>query len=136
VLRLARSMNSLLSGKVGGVAAIIHWIVQYALDYPVSQSHSRQWSAAQSVRDAWPAPTVTRPHRTVWCAKETVAATVGFARKERRLCNVHCAVVHRTVRCTHGQKATIAYQMELQQLLIVVTPPCCVRVLVLVLCAC
>jgi hypothetical protein len=72
-----------------------------------------------------PAPTVgsaisgrrTRPHRTVQCAKGVVAATVSFARKGRRLRIVHCLVVHRTVRCVHEQKATIAFQMGLQRLL-------------------
>ena len=36
---------------------------------------------SESAGDVWPAPTVTRPHRTVRCAKGVVAATVGFARK-------------------------------------------------------
>jgi hypothetical protein len=74
-----------------------------------------QRSAAQSARNAWPTPTVTRLHRTLRCAKGAVATTVGFARKGRR--TVHYLVVHRIVQCAHGQKATIAYQMELQRLL-------------------
>jgi hypothetical protein len=37
--------------------------------------------------------------------------------KRKEIVFVHCTVVHRTIRCTHGQKATIAYQMELQRLL-------------------
>jgi hypothetical protein len=53
-------------------------------------------------------------HRTVRCAKGAVAATIGFARKGKISCTVHCPVVHRTVRCAHRQKATIAFQMELQ----------------------
>jgi hypothetical protein len=72
---------------------------------------------AQSAGDAWPTPTVTRPHRTVWCAKGVMAAMVGFARKGRRSRTVHYPVGHQTVRCAHGQKTTIAFQMELQRLL-------------------
>jgi uncharacterized protein (DUF2147 family) len=63
--------------------------------------------SAQSAGDAWPAPTITRPHRTV-----RVEATVKFAKEGKKLCIVH-------VRCAHGQKTTIAYQMELQRLLAV-----------------
>jgi hypothetical protein len=48
----------------------------------VSQLRPRQRSAAQSAGDAWPAAMVTRPHRTVRCAKGVVAAMVGFTRKE------------------------------------------------------
>jgi hypothetical protein len=84
VPRLERSMNSLLSRKVGDAAAKIHRTVRCAPDCPVSQPRPRQWLAAQSARDTWPAPTVTRPHRTVRCAKGAMAATVGFARKGRR----------------------------------------------------
>jgi hypothetical protein len=36
-------------------------------------------------------------------------------RKEIKHCS--CPVVHRTVRCAHGQKARIAYQKEFQRLL-------------------
>jgi hypothetical protein len=90
-----------------------------SLDCPVSQPRPRQRSTVQSAGDAWPVPTVTRPHRTVWCTKGVVAATIGFARKGRRSCTIHCLVVHRTIRCAHGQKATIAFQMELQQFLAV-----------------
>jgi hypothetical protein len=39
--------------------------------------------SAQSTSDAWPEPTVTRPHRTVRCAKGTAGATVGLPNKER-----------------------------------------------------
>jgi hypothetical protein len=46
-----------------------------------------------------------------------VAAMVGFARKGRKMCTVHCPVVHRTLRCAHRQKATIAFQMEFKRLL-------------------
>jgi hypothetical protein len=56
-------------------------------------------------------------HWIVRCATSIVAATVGFARKGRKSHTVPCPVVHRTVRCSHGQKATMAFQMELQLLL-------------------
>ena len=68
VPRLARSTNSLLSGKVGDAVAKIHRTVRCAPDCPMSQPRPRQWSAAQSAGDAWPKTTVTRPHRTVRCA--------------------------------------------------------------------
>jgi hypothetical protein len=74
-------------------------------------------STAQSVGDVWTSPIVTRLHWTFRCAKGVMAAMVGFAKKGRKSRNVHCLVVHRTVQCAHGQKATIAFQMELQWLL-------------------
>jgi hypothetical protein len=43
-------------------------------------------------------------HRTVRCSTSVVTATVGFARKGRKS---HMF----TVRCAHGQKATMAFQM-------------------------
>jgi hypothetical protein len=68
VPRLAHSTNSLLTGKVGGVTAIIQRTFWCAPDCPVSQPRPRQRSTTQSAGDVWPAPTVTRPHRTVRCA--------------------------------------------------------------------
>jgi hypothetical protein len=56
-------------------------------------------------------------HRTVRYATSVVAATVSFARKGRKSRTVQCSVLHRIVWCAHGQKATMAFQMELQQLL-------------------
>jgi hypothetical protein len=38
-----------------------------------------------------------------------MVATIGFARKGRKSRVVHCPVVHRTVRCAHTQKATMAF---------------------------
>jgi hypothetical protein len=43
-------------------------------------------------------------------------ATVGFAKKGRKSSIVHCLMVHGTIWCAHGQKATKAYQMEIQRL--------------------
>jgi hypothetical protein len=58
----------------------------------VRQRPSAQRSAAKSAGDAWPAPTIGRGHRTVRCAPDSVrcancckSATVGCARKGRRL---------------------------------------------------
>jgi hypothetical protein len=48
-------------------------------DCPVSQWSLAQRSAAQSVSDAWPAPTVGRGHRTVRCTIGPEAATVDCA---------------------------------------------------------
>jgi hypothetical protein len=117
VPRLARSTNSLFSRKVRGVMAIIHWTVWCAPDCPASRPRPRQRSVAQSASDAWPAPTVTRTHRTIRCTKGAMAATVGCARKGRRSHTVHCLVVHRTIQCAHGQKDNYCLQMELQRLL-------------------
>jgi hypothetical protein len=40
--------------------------------------------STQSTCDAWPKPTVTRPHRTVRCAKGILATTVSFAKEGRK----------------------------------------------------
>jgi hypothetical protein len=99
VLRLARSANWLLSIKVGGGTTIIHRTVRCA---------------------TWTSPMVTRSHRTVRCATKRsgvprgpVAAIANFARKGRKSHTVYCPVVHWTVRCAHGQKTTMAFQLEL-----------------------
>jgi hypothetical protein len=55
-----------------------------ALDCPVSQWSTAQWSAAQSAGDTWPAPTVGRGHRTIQCANCHESATVLCDRKGRR----------------------------------------------------
>jgi hypothetical protein len=81
-----------------------------ALDCLVSHQCPRQRSAARSAGDTWAEPTVTRPHRTVRCAKGTEGSIVEFARKGKKSCTVH-------VRCATWQKARIAYQMEIQRLL-------------------
>jgi hypothetical protein len=109
--------NSLLSEIAEGAAAKIHRTIRCAPDCPVSQQRPRQRSAARSTGDAWPEPTVTRPHRTILCAlniircaKGTEGSTVGFAREGKKSGTVH-------VRCANRQKARIAYQMEIQRLL-------------------
>jgi hypothetical protein len=62
----------------------------------VSQRPPAQRSAAQSAGDAWPAPTIGRGHRTVWCAPDSVrcanchsSAMVVYARIGRRSCTGH-----------------------------------------------
>jgi hypothetical protein len=67
-----------------------------APDYPVSQQRPHQRLAARSAGDAWPKPTVTRSHRTVRCApdsvrcaNETKGSTVGFAIEGKKSGTVH-----------------------------------------------
>jgi hypothetical protein len=62
-------------------------------DYNSSDCPVSQWSAAQSSRDAWPAPTVGWGHRIVRCAPDCVrcanrswGTTVRCARIGRRSC--------------------------------------------------
>jgi hypothetical protein len=45
--------------------------------------------SAQSTGDVWPEPMVTKLHRTVRCAKGTMAATVGFIKQGKKLRTVH-----------------------------------------------
>jgi hypothetical protein len=61
-----------------------------SLDCPVSQSRPSQRSAAKSMGDVWPEPTVGWAHRTVrcapdsvWCANGTAGPTVGCTRYGR-----------------------------------------------------
>jgi hypothetical protein len=117
VLRLARPANWLLSGKTQRAAAKTQRAVWCAPDCPVSHLRPRQRSDARSAGDTWASPTVGRSHQNVRCATRVMATTVGFARKGRKSCTVHCPVVHRTVSCAHGQKATMTFQMKLQWLL-------------------
>jgi hypothetical protein len=67
-----------------------------APDYPVSHQCPRQRSAARSTGDTWAEPTITRPHRTVRCAPESVrcakgtkGSTVGFARRGKKSGTFH-----------------------------------------------
>jgi hypothetical protein len=104
VLRLAPPTNKPLSGKTQRPAAIIHRTIWCASDCPVSQPCPRQQTVARSAGDTWSSPMVGRSHWTVRCATRVVAATVGFARKGRKSCTIHCPVVHRTVRCAHYRR--------------------------------
>jgi hypothetical protein len=69
--------------KFNGVRLKITGLSGGAPDCPVSQRSTGQRLAAQSVGDAWPAPTVGRGHRTVQCANCRESAMVGCARKGR-----------------------------------------------------
>jgi hypothetical protein len=51
---------------------------------------------AKSTGDAWPEPTITRPHRTVqyaldsvWCSKWVEGSMVGFTKEGKKSCTVH-----------------------------------------------
>jgi hypothetical protein len=117
VPRLAHAMNSQLSEKVGGVTTIIHWTVWCAPDCPVSQPRLCQRSVAQLASDAWPEPTVTRPHRTVRCATGLSGVPRGSWQQWSASPEKEGDHTQFTVRCAHGQKATIAFQMKLQRFL-------------------
>jgi hypothetical protein len=56
------------------------------------------------------------PHRTVRCPQNRNSTNQRILCRAQR---AHCSLsgVHRTVRCTRGQKANRAFQMELQRLL-------------------
>jgi hypothetical protein len=83
-----------LLGKVQRRTAKIHRTVRWCTGLsgtPVSQRPPAQWSTAQSVGDAWPAPTIGWGHRTVRCAPDSVRCanqpedpTVDCARNGRR----------------------------------------------------
>jgi hypothetical protein len=113
---LACSTNSLLSGKVEGVTAKIHRIVRCALDCPMSKTHNQRATSGLSQRS----PGRTRlsdvqPDCLVCHEGHGCNGRLCHERKE--ITHYSCSVVHRTVRCAHGQKSTIAYQMELKRLL-------------------
>jgi hypothetical protein len=85
-----------LSGIGEGVVAKITGLSGGAPDYSVSQQCPRQQSEARSASDAWPEPTVTRPHRTIRCAPDTIrcakgtkGSTVGFVIKGKKSGTVH-----------------------------------------------
>jgi hypothetical protein len=83
-------------------------------DCPMSQRPPAQRSAAQSTRDAWPAPTVGWGHRTVSGAptspKLQRSAALGMEGNHAPNMNSGCLVAHRTVRCATRQKARLAFQ--------------------------
>jgi hypothetical protein len=56
----------------------------------VSQRPPAHRSAAQSARDAWPQPTVSWGHRTVWCAPDSVRCANGY-----NSATVGCAILGR-----------------------------------------
>jgi hypothetical protein len=121
-------------GKKQRRTTIIHRTVRWctrlsggAPDCPVSQRSPAQWSAAQSAGDAWLTATIGWAHRTVRCAPDSVRCAnwpkdqrSDALEKERdRAPDSYsdCPMVHRTVRCTTRQKASLAFQVGLQRLL-------------------
>jgi hypothetical protein len=113
VLRLVRPANMPLSRKFSAPRL-------YSSDCPVCiglfgepAAHTPMVGSAISGRRVdfanghQAAPDCPVCHRTVRCSTSVVAATVGFAIKGRKSRLF-------TVRCAHGQKATMAFQMELQ----------------------
>jgi hypothetical protein len=89
VPRLARRRTRRSQEKAAGASAKNHRTVRCAPDCPVSHQRPRQRSAARSAGDTWTEPTVTRPHRTVRCAKGTKGSTIGFARRGNKSCTIH-----------------------------------------------
>jgi hypothetical protein len=122
--RLERSTNSLFLGKVGDAAAKIHRTVRCAPDSLVSQPRPCQRLPAISGRRV----ANSNGHQAALdcpvCHEGRWLQRSALPKKERKHdCSLSggapdCSAGHRTVRCTHGQKATIAYQMELQRLLV------------------
>jgi hypothetical protein len=82
-------------------------------DCPVSQRSPAQRPAAQSVGDAWPAATVGWAHRIVSGAPTDPEDQQSDAPEKEgdRAPDSYsdCPVVHRTVRCTTRQKASLAF---------------------------
>jgi hypothetical protein len=121
------STNSLLLGIIRDAAAKIHQTIRCAPDYLVSLQRPRQQSVAKSTRNqrATCGQRQRSPdHTGLFGVPPDWPVCQGDPGYNGRLCQIrkeiaHCSypVVHRTVRCAHGQKATIAYQMELQRLL-------------------
>jgi hypothetical protein len=110
-------VNSPLSEKADDAMAKIHrtvWCPNGLFGVPVERPANDR---SHDQRATCTSPMVTRPHWTVRCAMGPVAAMVGFTKQGRESRIVHCPVVHQTVQCTHGQKATRAFQMELQRLI-------------------
>jgi hypothetical protein len=109
VLRLARSANWLLSGKVGRVAAIIHQTVRCG-----SRAHSNGRP---------------RDQRTTRGLHQRSPGRTGLSGVPRGRLLQRSASPEKegnrtlfTVRCAHKQKATMAFQMELQRLLAALGP--------------
>jgi hypothetical protein len=114
---LARSTNSLLSGKVGRVTTIIHRTVRCAVGLSGVPA-----APAPTVGSAISGRRVARANghqATSDCpvCQGGHGCNGRLRQKRKEITQCSCLVVHRTVWCAHGQKTTIAYQMELQRLL-------------------
>jgi hypothetical protein len=81
--------------RKGRKSDTIHCLVVHRTVRCASHAPSQR-PVARSASDTWTSPTVTRAHRTVRCATGPVAATVGFTRKGRKSCTIHCPVRRQT----------------------------------------
>jgi hypothetical protein len=82
----------------GGVRLLFTGLSGGASDCPVSQQPSAQRSAAKSVGDTWPAPTVSKGHWTVRCAPDSVWCANG-----PKAAMIDCAKLGRRSRTEHEQ---------------------------------
>jgi hypothetical protein len=85
-----------LSGKTLGAATKIHWTVRWASRAP------SQWSVTQWADDTCARPTVTRWHRTVWCA-------MGPEAFYGRLCQRRKEIVHSSL--SGGTRNYLVHQL-------------------------
>jgi hypothetical protein len=88
--------NSLLSGIGEGVVAKNHRTVRWRTGLSGEPATPMPIVGNAISERAWPEPTVTRPHRnvrcapdSVHCAKGTKDSTVSFARRGKKLGTVH-----------------------------------------------
>jgi hypothetical protein len=86
-------MNSLLSGIAEDVVAKIHRLSGEPIAFTPTVGSVIN---VQSMGDAWPEPAVTRLHRTVRCAPDSVrcakgtkGSTVSFAKEGNKSCTIH-----------------------------------------------
>jgi hypothetical protein len=89
-------------------------------DCPVSQRLPVHWLVAQSVGDAWPAPTVGRGTGLSGAPSglKLQRSTVPYLEGNRAPDSYNdCPVMHQTARCTTRQKTRLAFQDCLQRLL-------------------
>jgi hypothetical protein len=119
--------NLLLSRIVEDTTAKIHQSVWCASDYPVSQQRPRQRSTARSTHNQQ--ATCGQSQRSLGRTRLSgVRRTLSsvprghnyddrLRQTRKEIVHCSCPMVHRTIRCAHGQKTRIAYQMELQRLL-------------------
>jgi hypothetical protein len=116
------AVNSLPSGKAKGRRGY------NSPDCPVSQRSPAPTVGRAIFARHVVTPTVGRGHRTIRCARDSVRC--ANCPKDQRLdapekegdhapdSYSDCPVVHRTVRCTTRQKASLAFQVGLQWLLV------------------
>jgi hypothetical protein len=108
--------NSLLSRFLAYVGYDSPDNPRVAPDSPVSQQPTTSGHIGPQPTVKWRTGQSGVPHQTVRCPQNRKAANQGFSARARP---AHCSLssVHWTVQCTRRQKATRAFQMELQLLL-------------------